>query len=143
MLSEAECAGEGNRLIGLVALAEFVNLMKCPGCDSHSLVVNEGVGTRRGLITKMMVLCEGGVCESGEECTWTHTVTDPYSSEAKGLNCKSVFGSRLIGRVGVELRSCQLCWTCRLLSQIIPIQTTTSTSVQFWVGMWRLSHWML
>ena len=113
VLSDAECVGKGNRLIGCDALSQFVHLLRCPDCDSN-LIVTEGVTNRRGLVTKLMVECEGEeVTEeererreevrkerqrTGKKCGWTHTLTDPYSQKAKSLNCMSVFGSRMIGK---------------------------------------------
>jgi hypothetical protein len=49
-------------------------------------------------VTRITVACN---------CGWKYVLTDSYSSEAKGLNRKSVFGSRLMGkgRTGIETMS--------------------------------------
>ena len=58
-------------------------------------------GVRREIVSKISVECL---------CGWEHVVSNPYSREAKGLNRKSVFGSRLIGkgRSGIETISALL-----------------------------------
>ena len=94
-ISDEQCIGEGNRIISLSALSQFAGMMTCPDCTS-SLSLAEDVGNRRGLVTKIYVHCT--------ECEWEYLLSDPYTKEATGLNCKSVFGSRLMGkgRSGIE-----------------------------------------
>lgn len=102
VISDSECVGKGNRVISVEALSQFVCLMRCPDCEAQDLCVDEGVGNRRGLVTKLSVFCVS--------CEWEHILTNPYSPEAKGLNCKSVFGARLMGkgRAGLEIMSAVL-----------------------------------
>ena len=100
-ISDEQCIGEGNRIISLSALSQFAGMMTCPDCTS-SLSLAEGVGNRRGLVTKIYVHCT--------ECEWEYLLSDPYTKESTGLNCKSVFGSRLMGkdRSGIETISALL-----------------------------------
>lgn len=101
-MKDEECVGEGNRIVSLSALAGLADVLKCPKCSSR-LICNEGVGNRRGLVTKISFDCEG-------ECGWQHLLTNPYTKESKGLNTKSVFGSRMMGkgRTGIEAIACCL-----------------------------------
>lgn len=71
VISDSECVGKGNRVISVEALSQFVCLVRCPGCDTQDLSISEGVGNRRGLVTKLVIECNG--------CEWKHTLTDPYS----------------------------------------------------------------
>ena len=97
LYTEEECCGKGNRIYSMSVMSGLASAVRCPDCFSP-LKLCEGVRNRRGIVTKQWFECQS------KRCTWQYTISDPYTPESKGLNCKSVFGSRLMGkgRTGIE-----------------------------------------
>ena len=92
--SEYEYVGkmEGYRLVSCGSLLEAVSKSGvCSVCRSP-LTVKEDLVTRRGLVSKIVICC------TNDNCGVETPVTDPYGSETRSLNARSVMAGREIRR---------------------------------------------
>ena len=90
---------KGYRLVGCEKLSQVVSEVgACSACGAP-LALREDLVTRRGLVSKLVIGCTSSVCDKEAE------ITNPYSSDAKSLNARSVIAMRAIGRGQASLES--------------------------------------
>ena len=83
---------KGYRVVDCETLGRVVSeACVCSVCTSP-LVVVEDLGQRRGLVSNMSICC------SNTECGKESKISDPYDSETKSLNTRSILAMREIGR---------------------------------------------
>ena len=83
---------KGYRLIRCEELSQAViEIGVCSACGS-SLTFQEDMVTRRGIVSKMSICC------TNSECSKTTMISNPYDSDAKHLNARSILAMRAIGR---------------------------------------------
>ena len=70
----------------------------CSACGS-SLTFQEDIVTIRGIVSKM------SICSTNSECSKTTMISNPYDSDAKHLNARSILAMRAIGRGRSSLES--------------------------------------
>ena len=61
-------------------------------CILISPDVRENLVTRRGLVSKL------SICSNNTACNKEGVISDPYASDTKSLNARSVLGMREIGK---------------------------------------------
>lgn len=82
----------GYRLVSCERLSGAVSeIAVCSLCASP-LTFEENLLVRRGLVSKLMICCTNTACKKAA------VDSDPYASDAKSLNARSVLGMREIGR---------------------------------------------
>ena len=90
---------KGYRLVSCETLSQAVSeIGVCSVCASL-LTVKEDLVARRGLVSKLMICCANTACNKEA------AVSDPYASDSKSLNTRSVLGMREIGRGRNSLES--------------------------------------
>ena len=81
---------KGYRLVGCDKLSQAVSEVGvCSVCGSP-LMLGEDLVTRRGMVSKLVIGCTNSACNKEAE------ISNPYSSNAKTLNARSVMGMRAI-----------------------------------------------
>ena len=82
----------GYRLVSCERLSGAVSeIAVCSLCASP-LTVEENLLVRRGLVSKLTICCTNTACKKEA------VVSDPYASDTRSLNARSVLGMREIGR---------------------------------------------
>ena len=113
---EPDGCGEmkGYRLVSCESLSQAVGKMGvCSECFSP-LTVREDLSTRRGLVSKLAICC------TNTECGREAKVSDPYSSETKSLNTRSILAMREIGRGRSYLES-----FCGVMDMLPPVVSSS------------------
>lgn len=101
---------KGYRLVSCERLSEAVTeIGVCSGCGSP-LTFREDLVSRRGLVSKLMICCTSSVCNREVK------ISDPYASNAKSLNARSVVAMRTIGRGQASLES-----FCGMMDMLPPV----------------------
>ena len=90
---------EGQRLVSCECLSRAMSeIWKCSACRS-TLTLREELVSRRELVSKLVICCTNSVCSKEA------VVCDPYSSESKLRNTRSIMEMRQIGRGRAGLES--------------------------------------
>ena len=90
---------KGYRLVGCDKLSQAVSEVGvCSVCCSP-LMLGEDLVTRRGMVSKLVIGCTNTACNKEAE------ISNPYSSDAKTLNARSVMGMRAIRRGQASLET--------------------------------------
>ena len=72
--------------------------------------VREDLVTRRGLVSKLRICCTNTACNK------EGVISDPYASDTKSLNARSVLGMRKIGRGQASLE-----YFCSVMDMLPPV----------------------
>lgn len=91
----------------------LVKACVCSECGS-TLNVKEDLVTRRGLVSKISLCC------TNPECNKETPLTNPYDSEAKSLNARSLLAAREIGRGQTSLMH-----FCGMMDMLPPLGPST------------------
>ena len=98
---------------------------RCCSCSSP-LQLTESFSKRKGLVSKISIVC------SNPECLESVTVSDPSTVEATNLNVRSVLGMRMIGCGRTKLDTYMACM--EMLPPLSPSYeklTSTTTYISF------------
>ena len=112
---------KGYRLVNCERLSQAVSESGvCSGCGSP-LTVRENLVSRRGLVSKLVVCCTNIACNREVK------ISDPYASDAKSLNVRSVVAMRTIGRGQASLQT--FCGMMDMLPPVTPTSFSEHTKV--------------
>ena len=117
---------KGYRLVGCERLSQAVSEVGVCSASGSPLKLKEDLVTRRGLVSKLVIGCTSSVCNKEAE------ITNPYSSDAKTLNARSVRVMRAIGQGQASLES-----YCGFMDMLPPMCPTVSITRLWLCSLWK------
>ena len=109
---------KGYRLVSCEKLSGAVGETAVCSLCASPLTVKENLVVRRGLVSKLMIVCTNTACRKEA------VVSDPYASDAKSLNTRSVLGMQEIGRGRNGLES-----FCGIMDMLPPLNIPAYSNI--------------